>query len=72
MSKLILTADQLQKLSDDPRTLFADENGKIVGMFTPLDLSKIELEISEEELLRREKSDKWYSTAEVLAYLEKL
>ena len=65
MSKLILTADQL-------KTLFADETGKIVGMFKPLDLSKIELEISEEELLRREKSDKWYSTAEVLAYLEKL
>jgi hypothetical protein len=72
MSKLILTADQLKKLSENPKTLFADETGKVVGMFTPLDLSKIDLEISEEELQRREKSDKWLSTAEVLAYLEKL
>jgi len=72
MSKIILTADQLKKLSEDANTLFADESGKIVGAFTPLDLSKIDLEISEEEFDRRMRSDKWYTTAEVLAYLEKL
>jgi hypothetical protein len=72
MSKIVLTADQLKRLSEDPNTLFADETGKIVGAFTPLDLSKINIEITEEELDRREKSGKWFSTAEVLAYLEKL
>jgi hypothetical protein len=54
-----------------------DESGKVVArVFPVLDLSNYEPwepPISEEELQRREQSgEKRYTTAEVLAYLEKL
>jgi hypothetical protein len=54
-----------------------DETGHVIGRFYPsLDLSEYELispEISDEEMERRLNSnEKRYTTAEVLAFLEKL
>lgn len=54
-----------------------DPSGRVLGRFVPLiDLSEwepVSPDISEEELLRRSQSkEKTYTTAEVLAYLEKL
>jgi hypothetical protein len=54
-----------------------DPDGRVIGRFVPLiDLSQwepVSPEISEEELDRRSKSnEKRYTTAEVIAYLEKL
>jgi hypothetical protein len=53
-----------------------DTSGRVLGLFVPhLDPSEYDLEpqISEEELERRKSSnEKRYTTAEVLAYLEKL
>jgi hypothetical protein len=52
-------------------------SGKVLGKFVPLiDLSEwepVSPDVSEEELDRRERSnEKRYTTAEVLAFLEKL
>ncbi len=53
-----------------------DPSGRVIGRFLPqFDTSEWEPltpEISEEELDRREKSDKWYTTEEVLAHLTSL
>jgi hypothetical protein len=53
-----------------------DETGRVVGRVLPaVDLSQYEPwepELDEEELRRREKSDKWYTTAQVLAHLKSL
>jgi hypothetical protein len=54
-----------------------DESGRVLARVTPaLDLSQyepLEPQVSDEELVRRSRSDeKTYTTAEVLAYLEKL
>jgi hypothetical protein len=54
-----------------------DESGRVLGrVFPAVDLSQhepLEPQVSEEELDRRERAnEKRYTTAEVLAYLEKL
>ena len=53
-----------------------DPSGKVVGRFEPVfDPAKWEPlgpQVSEEELDRRAKSDKWYTTEEVLAHLRSL
>jgi hypothetical protein len=54
-----------------------DESGQVLGrVFPTLDLSEyepLEPQISHEEFLRRmQANEKTYTTAEVLAYLEKL
>lgn len=54
-----------------------DETGRVLGRVIPtVDLSQyepLEPQVSEEELDRREQAnEKRYTTAEVLAYLEKL
>ena len=53
-----------------------DESGRSLARVVPLeDLSQYEPwepSISEEELRRREQSDTWYSTEEVLAHLKSL
>ena len=53
-----------------------DPTGRVLGRFIPqMDMSEwepISPDVSEEELDRREKSTEWYTTAEVLAHLEKL
>jgi hypothetical protein len=78
MTKIIVDADTRNKLLNlaEPMEL-CDEEGRVLGRFTPvIDLSEWEPlspEVSEEELDRRERSnEKRYTTAEVLAYLEKL
>jgi hypothetical protein len=78
MTRVILDATLQQKLYNltQPQEL-CNESGKVLAHWTPiLDLSQyepLEPQVSEEELLRRSQSDdKTYTTAEVLAYLEKL
>jgi hypothetical protein len=68
-------ASQLTKLGQAAE--LCDPSGRVVGQFVPwIDLSKyepLEPQVSREELLRRSQSkEKTYTTAEVLAYLEKL
>lgn len=78
MTQIILDASasgQLHNLTQ-PAEL-CDPSGRVLGRFVPLiDLSEwepVSPDISEEELDRRAKSNqKRYSTAEVLAHLEKL
>ena len=78
MSQIILDANvssQLHKLMHAVE--LCDPSGRVLGRFVPLiDLSEwepISPEVSEEELDRRSKSkEKRYTTAEVLAHLEKL
>ncbi|MGE3809433.1 MAG: hypothetical protein AB7K24_32620 [Gemmataceae bacterium] len=56
---------------------FCDESGKVLGKFSPIiDPAELEFvlpELTEEELDERERhSTKRYTTAEVIAHLEKL
>ncbi len=78
MTQIILDAQLSSKLNaiDHPVEL-CDPSGPVLGRFMPLiDLSEWEPvtpSASEEELDRREQAkEKRYTTAEVLAYLEKL
>jgi hypothetical protein len=77
MPRITLDAPTIAKLTQSPGALeVCDEQGKVVGTFRPkLDPEKygpLEPQVGEEELRRREKSDAWYTTAEVLAHLRKL
>jgi hypothetical protein len=69
-----LLRSKLHNLSE-PLEL-CDESGRVLARLTPkLDLSKYgpkEPPISEEELRRREKSDRWYTTEQVLQRLREL
>lgn len=75
MNKITIDAETRRKLKylSEPLEL-CDESGKVLAKLIPqVDLSEyesIEPPISEEELRRREKSDKWYTTKEVLDHLE--
>ena len=78
MTRIFVDGDLQSKLLGlgQPAEL-CDATGRILGRFFPaIDLSKYEAWeplISEEELRRREQStEKRYTTAEVLAHLEKL
>ena len=56
---------------------FCDESGRVLGRFAPsgkpVPDQKLEPQISEEEIRRREKStERRWTTAEVLAHLERL
>jgi hypothetical protein len=78
MSRIIVDDALRAKLQNFSRPLeLCDESGKILGrVFPALDLSEYEAwepPISEDELRRREQSnEKRYTTAEVIAHLEKL
>jgi hypothetical protein len=76
MTRIIVGTDLESKLRDAMELVeLCDKSGKVLGEFLPrVDPATPDREprVSEEELDRREKSDKWYSTAEVLAHLEKL
>jgi hypothetical protein len=78
MSQITLDASIANKLSNLIHSVeLCDPTGRVIGRFVPLiDLSEwepVSPAASEEELDRREKSnEKRYTTAEVLAYLEKL
>jgi hypothetical protein len=76
MTKITLDTDMRAKLLNLTQPLeLCDESGSVVGrMFPTLDLSQYEPwepSIGEEELRRREQETECYTTAEVLAYLEK-
>jgi hypothetical protein len=77
MTRVVINADLRSKLPALTQPLeLCDEAGNVLGQFTPvLDLSQyepLEPQVSEEELDRREQESEWYTTAEVLAHLEKL
>jgi hypothetical protein len=67
-------SDQLHNLTQPVE--LCDPSGRVLGEFVPrIDTSEwepISPDISEEELGRRERSEEWYSTEEVLAYLKRL
>jgi hypothetical protein len=71
---MILTAETISQLSTlNTRVKLVDAKGNFLGYFSPIDPALLEPWISEEELQMIENSDqKRYTTAEVIAYLEKL
>jgi hypothetical protein len=76
MTRIILDADLRAKLFNLIQPLeLCDESGCVLGrLFPTIDLSHYEPwepPNSEEELRRREEETESYTTAEVLAYLEK-
>lgn len=78
MTQIILDASVSSKLSDLTQLVeLCDPSGRVLGEFVPrIDMSEwepVSPEASEEELDRREKSnERRYTTAEVIAFLEKL
>jgi hypothetical protein len=77
MSRITLDAtlaNQLHQLYDIVE--LCDPSGKVLGEFIPkVDMSEwepISPGASEEELDRREQSKEWYTTDEVIAYLNNL
>ena len=78
MPQVFLTEAQLRLLPNLSEPLdLCNESGQVLGHFLPaVDLSQyepLEPQISREEMQRRKQSkEKRYTTAEVLAYLEKL
>jgi hypothetical protein len=78
MTQIILDASASSKLYHLTHSVeLCDPSGRVLGRFVPLiDMSEWEPlspDISEEELERREQAnEKRYTTAEVLAHLEKL
>lgn len=78
MTKILVDETLKMKLHNLTQPLeLCDEQGHILGRFVPvLDPALYDLEppITEDELqrLRSQKSGKTYTTAEVIAYLEKL
>ena len=78
VTRITIDADTRSKLLNLTEPLeFCDEEGRVLGRFTPVvDLSEwepITPEVSEEELDRREQSnEKRYTTAEVLKRLKEL
>ena len=75
MNKILLDPSMRQKLRDLKEPLeLCDESGNVLARLIP-DLSDYdctEPPIAEEEMHRREKSKEWFTTREVLDYLEKL
>lgn len=78
MTQIILDTSVSCRLNDLTHSVeLCDSSGRVLGRFVPrIDMSEWEPlspAASEEELDRREKAgEKRYTTAEVLAYLEKL
>jgi hypothetical protein len=77
MSQLIVDAALSSKLGQQLQPVeLCDPSGRVLGQFIPkVDLSEygpFEPQVSEKELDRREQETESYTTAEVLAYLEKL
>lgn len=78
MSQFILDANSAGQLGTLTQTVeLCDPSGKVLGRFVPrIDPAEWEIlgtELSEEELRQREQSkQRRYTTAEVIAHLEKL
>lgn len=77
MTQIVVDAalqGKLKELIDSVELI--DGSGKVLGRFVPrIDLSEwepITPEVSEEELDRRQNSDKWYTFEEVQEHLRKL
>jgi hypothetical protein len=77
MQKLIVDSSTLAKLTGlhEPYEI-RDESGNLVGRFFPAAeaslYDELDLEIDEEELDRRSHETQAYTTAEVIAHLERL
>jgi hypothetical protein len=77
MTQVVLDAETRRKLKDLQQPLeLCDEAGHVMGLLYPLQKKSasgaMEPRISEEELRHREKEKGGFSTAQVLAHLEKL
>ena len=78
MTRITLDAAMLAKLHNLTEPLeVCDESGAVLArllpVFDPSQYEPLEPQVSQEELRRRAQSgEKTYTTAEVLAYLEKL
>jgi hypothetical protein len=77
MSQIFVDAALSSKLGQQFHPVeLCDPSGRVLGQFfTKVDLSQyepLEPQVSEEELDRREQSEEWYTTEEVLAYLKSL
>lgn len=77
MTRIIVDDTLRNRLHNFTKPLeLCDEAGRILARLVPqIDTSQFEPcepTISEEELRRREQSNKWYSTTEVLAHLKRL
>ena len=77
MTRVVLDPATLAKLSSvQDRAEVCDAQGLVRGYFTPVpelsDYKGIQIPLSEAELERAEQETDSYTTAEVLAYLEKL
>jgi len=77
MTRVIVDETLLSKLHNLAQPLeLCDQSGRVLGRVFPTpDLSEYEPwepPISEEELRRREQSNKWYTTEQVLAHLKSL
>lgn len=77
MTRIIVDDELRTKLHNFAQPLeLCDESGRLLARLVPqLDASQFEPRdpsISEEELRRREQSNKWRTTAEVLAHLKRL
>ena len=74
MTKVIIDDSMRSKLHNLSEPLeLCDAEGRLLARLTPVynpaEYGPLEPQVSEEELKRRGKSDKWHSTAEVLAHL---
>lgn len=74
MTKVVIDAAVQNQLGNLAQPLeIYDASGRMLGMFTPVPATGFpEPQLSEEELQRRDQDGQEFSTAEVLAYLEKL
>lgn len=77
MIRVIVDSELRAKLHNLSTPLqLCDENGNVLATVTPAsnpdEWVKVEPEISEEEMEKRRNSKKWYTTKEVLEYLENL
>lgn len=73
----VIVNETLRSLLPDlsQRLEFCDENGKVLGRFhpeTPVYIGKEPPPLTEKELRLRETEESTYTTAEVMAYLERL
>jgi hypothetical protein len=74
MTRVVLDASLREKLHQLIQPLeLCDEDGKVLARLTPVysasEYGPLEPQISDEEIQRRIKSDKWHTTAQVLTHL---
>ncbi|MFL5340361.1 MAG: hypothetical protein ACJ8F7_09430 [Gemmataceae bacterium] len=73
MTRIVIDAELRQKLRDFKEVLeFCDTEGKVLGQLIPWQESLYEPEPLSEEEVQRRLQEPSYTTAEVLAYLERL